>query len=79
MSLESSEYVIVKVRVPKWIKELLDKYSIDVEFIVQKVIEHEVRRLILKEIERDVEKIRNRFNISDEEIVNLIREDRERT
>jgi hypothetical protein len=79
MSLESSEYVIIQVRVPRWIKEILDKYSIDVELIVQKILEHEIKTIMLKEIEKELDKVRNKLNITDEEIVRLIREDRDKT
>ncbi|NPA99930.1 MAG: hypothetical protein GXO10_00995 [Crenarchaeota archaeon] len=78
MSLESSEYVTIQVRVPRWIKEILDKYSIDIELIVQKILEHEMKTIMLREIEKELDKIRNKLNMTDEEIVRLIREDRDR-
>ncbi len=78
MSLNSSDYITLQVRIPKWVRELLDRYGIDLEKIIQKVIESEAKRILLEEVKLEIDKLRrNLLKIPDDEIVRLIREDRE--
>ena len=60
-------YVTVSVKIPKWLKELLDKYGIKPGPIVRKALEEEVKKIASK-----------LSHISDEEVASLIREDREK-
>jgi len=72
-------YVTVSVKIPKWLKELLDKYGIKPGPIVRKALEEEVKKLMLSELEEEVKKIASKLShISDEEVASLIREDREK-
>ncbi|NPA23439.1 MAG: hypothetical protein GXO23_04000 [Crenarchaeota archaeon] len=78
MSLESSNYVVLQVRVPRWVKDMLDRYGIDPETVLRKVLEVEARRLMLREVEREVRKAREKLSrLSEEEIVSIIRKYRE--
>lgn len=72
-------YVTVSAKIPKKLKELMDKYGIKPGPIIRKALEEEVKKRILAELE---EKLRNILgeiaSIPDEEVVDLIRGDRER-
>jgi hypothetical protein len=72
-------YVTVSVKIPKWLKELLDEYGIKPGSIVRKVLEEEVKKHMLSELEEEARKLASKLShISDGEIVSLIREDREK-
>ncbi|MEM3973796.1 MAG: hypothetical protein QW320_05445 [Ignisphaera sp.] len=77
--VKSMTYVTVSAKIPKKLKELMDKYGIKPGPIIKKALEEEVKKRILAELE---EKLRNILgeiaSIPDEEVVDLIRGDRER-
>lgn len=71
--------VTVSAKIPRQLKELLDKYGIKPGPIIRRALEEEVRRRMLSEIEERAKKLRERTShIPDEEIAEIIREDRER-
>lgn len=71
-------YVTVSAKIPRKLKELLDKYGIKPGPIIRRALEEEVRRKILEEAEERARELSKRVaHIPDEEIARLIREDRE--
>ncbi len=71
-------YVTIAVRIPRELKELLDRYGIDLGEVIRRALEHEVKRRIVKEAERELQDVIDKISmISDEEIARLIREDRD--
>jgi len=71
-------YVTVSAKIPRKLKELMDKYGIRPEPIIREALEREVRRRILEEAEKKARELVDKLReISDEEIARLIREDRD--
>jgi len=72
-------YVTVSAKIPRWLKDLLDRYGIKFGPIIRRALEEEVRKRALSELEGKAKELSRRLqNITDEEIVSLIREDRGR-
>ncbi len=72
-------YVTVSAKIPRRLKELLDKYGIRPGPVIRRALEEEVRLRMLGEIEEKARELSERVShIPDEEIAELIREDRER-
>ena len=70
-------YATVSAKIPRKLKELLDKYGIKPGIIIRKALEEEAKKRILSEIEKKAKKLSKKLpQISNEEIVRLIREDR---
>ncbi len=71
-------YVTVSAKIPKKLKELLDRYGVRPGPIIRKALEEEVKKRVLEELEILSEELSKELSqISDEEVVELIREDRE--
>ena len=71
-------YVTVSAKVPRKLKELLDRYGIKPGPIIRRALEEEVKKHILSEVEEKAKKLSKRAShIPDEEIAKIIREDRE--
>ena len=71
-------YVTVSAKIPKRLKELLDKYGIQPGPIIRKALEEEVKKHLLGELEERARELSARLaHLSDEEIAAIIREDRE--
>ena len=71
-------YVTVSAKIPRRLKELLDKYGIKPGPVIREALKREVRRRILEEVEERARKLSGRVkHIPDEEIARIIREDRE--
>jgi len=71
-------YVTVSAKIPRKLKELLDEYHIKPGPIIRRALEEEVKRAMIREIEEEAKQLSSRIaQISDEEIVGLIRRDRE--
>ena len=71
-------YVTVSAKIPRRLKELLDKYGVKPSQVIRRALEEEVRRRILAEIELEAKRLREKLShISDEEIAEIIREHRE--
>jgi polyhydroxyalkanoate synthesis regulator phasin len=72
-------YVTVSAKIPRRLKELLDKYGIKPGPVIRRALEEEVKRRVLSELEEKARMLSKRLShISDEEVVSIIREDRER-
>ncbi|MEM1509153.1 MAG: hypothetical protein QXY49_07310 [Thermofilaceae archaeon] len=71
-------YVTVSAKIPKRLKELLDKYDITPGPVIRRALEEEVKKRMLEELEVLSKELSSKLSqITDEEIVKLIREDRE--
>ncbi len=71
-------YVTVSAKIPRELKELMDRFGIKPGPIIREALEREVRRRLLEEAERRARRLGEELrNIPDEEIARLIREDRE--
>ncbi|MGB9726363.1 MAG: hypothetical protein ACP5I2_07240 [Fervidicoccaceae archaeon] len=71
-------YETVSAKIPKRLKELMDKYGIKPGPVIRKAIEEEVKKYVLKEVEKELSEISQELSaIQDDEIARLIREDRE--
>ncbi|MBS7611333.1 hypothetical protein KEJ27_03870 [Candidatus Bathyarchaeota archaeon] len=72
-------YTVVAAKVPKKIKELMDTLGIKPGPVIRRALEEEVKRVLLEKLESDAKRLSLKLkDISDEEIAELIREDRER-
>lgn len=72
-------FVTVSAKIPRKLKELIDKYGVKPGPVIRRALEEEVKRRALSEAKRDAEELKEALShITDEEIVKLIREDRER-
>jgi polyhydroxyalkanoate synthesis regulator phasin len=75
----TTDYVTVSAKIPRKLKELLDRYGIKPGPIIRRALEEEVRKHVLSELEEKVKDLSRRTShISDEEIASLIRGDRGR-
>jgi len=73
------KYVTVSVKIPAKLKEELEKYGIKPSILLKKAIEEELRNREIKRIKEEIERIKPTLaKLQIEEIVRLIREDRER-
>jgi len=71
-------YVTVSAKIPRRLKELLDKYGIKPGPIIRKALEEEVRKRVLSELEERARVLSTKLShVSDGEVAALIREDRE--
>lgn len=71
-------YVTVSAKIPRELKELLDKYNIKPGPIIRRALEEEVKKKVLEELEALSKEVSSELSqVADEEIVRLIREDRE--
>jgi len=72
-------YATVSAKIPRRLKELLDKYGIKPGPVIRRALEEEVKKRVLSELEEKAKRLSKRFShISDEEVVSIIREDRGR-
>ena len=71
-------YVTVSAKIPRRLKELLDRYGIKPGPVIKKSLEEEVKKCMLMEAKKKIAKFHKELaQISDEEIAKIIREDRE--
>jgi Mg/Co/Ni transporter MgtE len=71
-------YITILVKIPRELKELMDKYGIKPSTVIRRALEEEVKKKILEEAENKVKELINKVaHISDEEIARIIREDRD--
>lgn len=71
-------YVTVSAKIPKKLRELLDKYGIKPGPIIRRALEEEVRKRVLEELEETSKELFSELShVTDEEVVELIRKDRE--
>jgi len=69
---------VVSVRVPKWLKEKLEKYGLNVADIVKKRLLEEVEKIEREEIEKQLEFLKKRLKdrIDPYELARIIDEER---
>jgi polyhydroxyalkanoate synthesis regulator phasin len=71
-------YVTISVKIPRELKELMDKYGIKPSTVIRRALEEEVKKKILEEAENKAKELINKVShISDEEVARIIREDRD--
>ena len=71
-------YVTVSAKIPRKLKELLDKYGIKPGPIIRRALEEEVKERILNEVEARARELNRKVShIPDEEIARIMREYRE--
>jgi len=72
-------YVTVSAKIPRKLKDLLDKYNVKPSIVIREALEREVKKRMLKEIEERAKGLSGKLShIPDDEIARLVREDRER-
>lgn len=69
---------VISVRVPKWVKEKLEKYGINVAEVVRRSLIEEIERAEMNEIERQLDALRERLRgkIDPYELAKIIDEER---
>ncbi len=73
-----SKYVTISVKIPREIKEKLEKAGVSPSKIMRKALIEAVKEIELKELEKEIEKFEDVLNkIPMERVVESIREDRE--
>jgi predicted transcriptional regulator len=72
-------YVTVSAKIPRRLKELLDKYGIKPGPVIRRALEEKVKRRVLSELEEGARVLSERLShISDEEVASIIREGRDK-
>jgi antitoxin CcdA len=70
--------VTVSVRIPRELKDKVDRYGVKISEVVRRALEEEVRRRELEEVLKAAEELGDLLSrISEEEILSTIREVRE--
>ena len=73
------EYVVIGAKIPRRLKELMDELGIKPGPLIREAVKKEVRRRLLARLEEEALELSSLLPyISDEEIAELIREDRGR-
>lgn len=69
---------VISVRVPKWLKEKLEKYRINIAEVVRKSLLKEVEKIELEEIEKQLDSLKERLKnkIDPYELARIIDEER---
>ena len=69
---------VISVRVPKWLKEKLEKYGINIAEVVRRSLMEEVEKVELEEIEKQLDILRERLKnkIDPYELAGIIDEER---
>ncbi|BBE42743.1 hypothetical protein [Conexivisphaera calida] len=72
-------YVTISAKVPRRLKELMDRYGIKPGPVIREALEEEIRRRILEEAEEKAEELSGKISgVPDEEIAGIVREDRKK-
>lgn len=73
------DYVTVSAKIPRRLKELMDRYGVKPGPVIRRALEEEVKRRIAAEVEEKARELSERLaHITDEEVAAIIREDRSR-
>ena len=69
---------VISVRVPKWLKEKLERYGLNVTDIIRKRLLEEVERIEREELEKELEFLKKRLKgrIDPYELARIIDEER---
>ena len=71
-------YVTVSAKIPRKLKDLLDRFGIKPGPVIRRALEEGVKRRVLSELEEEARVLSERLShISNEEIASMIREGRE--
>ena len=72
--------VVVSVRIPRWVKEKLEKYGIDIPSLIKKRLLEEIERIEREELEKhlDILKEKLKDRIDPYELAKIIDEERKR-
>ncbi|MEM1679602.1 MAG: hypothetical protein QXZ56_00020 [Sulfolobales archaeon] len=71
-------YVTVSAKIPKKLKELLSRFGIKPGPVIRRALEEEVKKRMLEELEGVSRELSKELShVLDEEVVELVREDRE--
>jgi len=70
--------VVISVRIPKELKEELEKYNINESEVIKSALINEVKKAKAKELERKLNEVKSILDKLPEDVSELIREDRER-
>jgi len=70
--------VVISVRVPKWLKEKLEKYKVNVAEVIRRSLIQEVERIELEELEKVLDYLKGSLKnkIDPYELARIIDEDR---
>jgi len=70
--------VIISVRVPKWVKEKLEKYNVNIAELVRRKLIEEIERLEEEELRKELDELAKSLagKIDPYEIARIIDEDR---
>ena len=72
-------YLTVSAKIPRRLKELLDRFGIKPGPVIRRALEEKVKRRVLSELEEEARALSERLShINDEEVASIIREDREK-
>jgi len=65
---------VISVRVPKWVKEKLEEYGVDIPSVVRRSLLEEVRRIEEERLKEDLEflRVRLRDRIGPRELARMI-------
>ncbi|WP_244403889.1 hypothetical protein [Pyrolobus fumarii] len=71
---------MISVRIPRWVKEILERHGVDVSELVQRVLIEKAERLEEEELARLLDEVRARLSgrVDVAELVRLIDEERKR-
>lgn len=69
---------MISVRIPKELKEELEKYNINESEVIKSALINEVKKAKAKELERKLNEVKSILDKLPEDVSELIREDRER-
>lgn len=71
---------VISVRIPKWLKEKLEKYGVDVTSIVRKKLLEEVERIERKELEKQLDFLKKKMEgrINPYELARIVNEERKK-
>lgn len=73
------KYVTISIKIPREVKEKLEKFGIKPSELLKKAIEEELMKREVEEIKKKIEELKDVFaNFPIEFVVKSIREDRER-
>ncbi|MEM1819235.1 MAG: hypothetical protein QW399_03745 [Sulfolobales archaeon] len=71
-------YVTVSAKIPRKLKELLSRFGIKPGPVIRRALEEEVKKRMLEELEGVSRELSKELShVLDEEVVELVREDRE--
>ena len=69
---------VISIRIPRWLKEKLEKYGVDVASIVRRRLMEEVERIEREELEKQLDLLKERLGgrIDPYELARIVDEER---